>query len=182
MNVRDDLLELLSRYIVHIKKNYNKKNPFNLDEELSLKLRNDVNLCLEDYKNINNLELNKIVELISGYNKQDLRMLEYYQVILGDTEFELSADDFKILKKILGKLSNNIDKYINDVNGLKIERDNNVSKLVDPYQNIIDKINSCSTLCFNDVKNIYDIIKVSNLDINKSVMIMRYLFNDCFGE
>lgn len=182
MDVKEDLLELLSRYIVHIKKNYNKKNPFNVDEKLCLELKKSINICEEDYRNINNLELAKITELISNYNKQDLRMLEYYQVILRDTEFELCTDDLKILKKLFGKLSNNIDKYINDVNNLKIERDNNVNELIEPYQNIIDKMNCNDKLGYDDVKYVYDIIKVSNLDINKSVLIMRYLFNNCFGE
>lgn len=182
MNIKDDLLELLNKYIIHITKNYNKKNPFNINDELCLYLKDMVNLCLDDYNNICNLEFEKIDELISDYNKQDLRMLEYYQVILRDTEFELGNDDFKILKKIVSRLNNNIDKYITNVNNIKIKRENDINELVEPYQIIVNKINDSNKLDLIDTKIIYDILKVSNLNINKSVEIMRYLFNDCFEE
>lgn len=182
MDTKEELLDLINKYIAHIKKNYDKKNPFNIDDELSIYIKENLNLCIKDYINIVNFEIKKIEEFIPDYNKQDIRMLEYYQVILRDTEFELQNEDLKIIKKILSKLNNNIDKYMKNIDTIKIEREKEIIELVKPYQDIIDKINNNNILKDIEVKNINDIIKVSNLNIDISIKIMRYLYNYCFGN
>lgn len=178
MNEKGYLVELLEKYVVHVRKKYEEANPIKLNDTLCLYLYNSIKLLEKDYDNIISLDLLKVKELFPAYNLQEMRCLEYYQTIFRETNFELQADDIKIIKNIISNLKSNVDSYMENINQYKINRLSEINKLVNPYNLIIEKVKNSKNLNSNDIQEIYKVISISNININDSIKIMRYIFNE----
>lgn len=176
------LINLLNAYIEHLFNNYEKNNPLDLDEKMYSFWNNKFNLILNDFNELSNLNIDDLKKDLQINDENILILLLYYQVIIRDTTFELGLDDRNKINEIISNLRNLVSEKIVDINNLKINRENEKNKLVEPYLLIVKKLKNNNRLNSDDVRLIYDVIKLSNQGINDSIRIMQYIFNESFNK
>ena len=182
MDERKDLLELLNAYIEHIIKNFVKKNPLELNEDLCTSLKQKLDLIVENNRELVNLDLSLIRDICPSFSDWEYVTLDYYQTVLRDTEIELEKEDHKIFKKILDELLLGVNSYEEKINNFKSSVQDELNKLVNPYRSIVTKLENNLKLNSNDIQLVYNIIKQSNSDISNSIKMMRYMFNLSLGN
>ena len=182
MDERNDLLELLNAYIEHIIKNFVKKNPLELNEDLCTSLKQKLDLIVENNRELVNLDLSLIRDICPSFSDWEYVTLDYYQTVLRDTEIELEKEDHKIFKKILDELLLGVNSYEEKINNFKSSVQDELNKLVNPYRSIVTKLENNLKLNSNDIQLVYNIIKQSNSDISNSIKMMRYMFNLSLGN
>ena len=182
MEERKDLLELLNAYIEHIIKNYVKKNPLELNEDLCTRLKQKLDLIVENNRELVNLDLSLIRDICPSFSDWEYVTLDYYQTVLRDTEYEFLGDDHKIFKQIIDSLLLDVNSYEEKINNFKLSVQDELNKLVNPYTSIVTKLENNLKLNSNDIQLVYNIIKQSNSDISNSIKMMRYMFNLSLGN
>ena len=177
MNEKETLILLIKRYINHIKNNFEINNPQNFNEELCISLSEKIKLIKSDTSKLSVIDTKQIKNILPNFNNDELITLEFYKSVMS-TSFSMTQYDNDILKNIIEKIGNELMSYTEKINNYKKERESKLSEAIKKYQTILDKINSNFDLEKDDVELIYEMLKTSNLEIENSIKIMRFIANE----
>lgn len=167
MKEKETLIYIINEYI-----KYTTESLVNANIEHISLLKEKLKETLENSSLLLKVDLNKIKELLPDIDKSILSTLEFYTVIVSNSDFTLLGEDYENLNNIIKGMLEKLTKKET------IERDKIVAK-ENELSKILEKVRSDDfDLTPDDVKKIYGILKNSGIKEDKIFLVMRFMVNE----